>query len=951
MTMSSKTSGVHRVRHRLLATAAVLAGVLVAASLSTGTASADTPKGANSGYVSKTPSGLNDLLRKANQAMAQGHANVAVLYLKNATALAPRNAAVHTQLGLAELQSGDPGSAEREFRTALANGAPQAQVNPYLYDAMLLKGEAQLLLLQFPAPPDSDHSPLASATLRARAVAFAQTNDKGQAANAMDKALTIDRSPINLVTRARLYNDAGDRASASKLIDEALAKTPTDPTTLQLKITILQLEDKANEALNYANTLVKAHGNYALGYVARAGVYMQLNQDAKALTDANTALSITANLPQAVYFKAMIRARAKDPKGAWAIAQVLPPEFLRMRPDIGIIVSQMAIDAGHPELGTSILSALVARYPDNADARVKLGGQYLRLHDSQRALETLLPLKDGGDPRVMILLGESYEMQKQYGASTEYFEKAISNGYGGDLLKQEVANSNLRYGNLDNAIQEYKDLFAKNPGDPQIAGPLIAALLQKHDVQGASAVANKLAEASPNSPYGTLFQGQLAMNRGDVDSAITFLSRSIASDKNFIPAIYDRAVCYIAKADYKSANADLNAIVASDPRNVMALIRGAQIALNMGQLDKVPELLKRAIAVDPKNTMSNMALATFYFTHNRVKDAAATVASFLQRVPTDPTALAFEGQIQIATGHADKAVDTFRMLAKTHPDVAQLQVLLGNALAAKKDTLGAMAAYQRAVQLAPKLKSARTSLIRFALANHNQEVAIATAQDGVQRDPGPDSDLTLAATQATIGRLDAAEATLKRSLSEHPSEAAAVALSEIERRAGHGKDADAVLTSWMAGHPDSINARLIYAQNMMTANPVVAEQQFHTVLKAQPYNTVALNNLSWMLQNKDPHQALAYAEQAAKQAPTSPPVLDTLGWVKWQNKDGAGALPLLQKAHAADAGNGEITYHLAVVLAGTGHRDEAKKTLAALLATNAPFEDRQKAVALTASWR
>ena len=80
-----------------------------------------------------------------------------------------------------------------------------------------------------------------------------------------------------------------------------------------------------------------------------------------------------------------------------------------------------------------------------------------------------------------------------------------------------------------------------------------------------------------------------------------------------------------------------------------------------------------------------------------------------------------------------------------------------------------------------------------------------------------------------------------------------------------------------------------------------------------------------------------------------PAVLDTLGWIKWQMNDHAGATALLQQAYAGDRGNTEIIYHLAVVLNGTGQQAEAKRMLTALQSSKADFDDRKKALALLSS--
>jgi Tfp pilus assembly protein PilF len=158
-----------------------------------------------------------------------------------------------------------------------------------------------------------------------------------------------------------------------------------------------------------------------------------------------------------------------------------------------------------------------------------------------------------------------------------------------------------------------------------------------------------------------------------------------------------------------------------------------------------------------------------------------------------------------------------------------------------------------------------------------------------------------------------------------------------------------MLLAWLAKHPDDVNIRNGYAEGQMASNPAVAEQQFGTVLNAQPYTLSALNNLAWLLREKNPGKALGYAQQAQKLAPNMPAVLDTLGWIKWQMNDHAGATALLQQAYAGDRENTEIIYHLAVALNGTGQQAEAKRMLTTLQSSKADFDDKKKALALLSS--
>jgi Tfp pilus assembly protein PilF len=129
-----------------------------------------------------------------------------------------------------------------------------------------------------------------------------------------------------------------------------------------------------------------------------------------------------------------------------------------------------------------------------------------------------------------------------------------------------------------------------------------------------------------------------------------------------------------------------------------------------------------------------------------------------------------------------------------------------------------------------------------------------------------------------------------------------------------------------------------------------AISQYETVLKQAPDNALALNNLGWLVQTSDPKRALSLLTRAVSLAPDSPDIADTQGWLKVQQKDAAGGLVLLNKAHALKPQDGEITYHLVLALDANAKRDAARGLLKALLASGAQFKDRPAAQQLSASW-
>jgi Flp pilus assembly protein TadD len=118
----------------------------------------------------------------------------------------------------------------------------------------------------------------------------------------------------------------------------------------------------------------------------------------------------------------------------------------------------------------------------------------------------------------------------------------------------------------------------------------------------------------------------------------------------------------------------------------------------------------------------------------------------------------------------------------------------------------------------------------------------------------------------------------------------------------------------------------------------------------RPEDSVVLNDLGWNLRASDPARALSLVSLAARVAPQSTQIMDTLAWLKFQLHDIPDALALLQHAHALDNNDAEIGYHFAIALDASGRRAEAKKLLQSVVTRKSAFDDRAKAKQLLAAW-
>ncbi len=895
--------------------------------------------------------GLRNMVEQGHAALRKGDVRTAIIYFKNAVNMAPKNGQVRAELGYLLLRTGDAASAERELRQARTDGASDTVVLPSLLQAMLTRKKEQELLEQFAEPAASDRSTRAADILRARAIAHQKLGKPALASSSMERSLSIRRDAPSLLTRASLAQQQNDLAVANKATDDALKLAPTDAGALMMKISLLQAMGDDKRAIDYANQLVKYYPDTAAPKVARIGVLLKLKQDDKAQADVNAILKRQPNLPIGVYYQAIIKARAKDIQTAWKLVQTLPPEFVRSQPAIGIAVSQIGLDAGHKETAHSVLSSVVAQYPQDVDARLRLGALRLQMRSGQQALDVLLPLKDSKDPRAMALLGQSYARLKQYSLATEYFEKANAAGLSSEALKKQLALSEMRSGRSDKAIAQLQEINDANPGSIENAGPLIAAYLQA----GRYADADKIAESLVKQNKGAmplLYRGQVAMYQGAFPKALQSFDEALKIDPKFAPARFYRAQTLTSLGDSKGAQAELSRIVAQDPKSSLAFIKMAQLAIQDGRDSEVVPLLQKAAAAAPKDVTPNLVMATYQLSKGNYKQAQAAADRVLKISPNNDEATAVIGQVQFAQGLKDQSLMTFRRLVTRLPRSSGAQLLLGNVLASIKDTDGAVSSFSRAIELDPASIGARNALIDLFISTGDKERAMTAARDYAKAYPGPNSDMVLADTFIKLKRPEDAKAHLAKSYAAKPDASVMMAYVRVSMATGDHKRARELLSNWLSKNPKDVDAMREYGSLLlMSGDEAGSLQQFEAVLKARPYDVISLNNVAWLIQKKDLKRAITLVERAVKIQPNAAAIIDTLGWLKWQANAKPEALDLLQRAHKLAPQDPDIAYHLVIALDGSGKRNEAKALLTKLLGSKTKFTDREAAQKLAAQWK
>ena len=914
---------------------------------------ADVPK-ASYGQSSRNivaPAGLEKLLSDAQRALANGDHRLALIYLKNAVSVAPNSSTARLRLATVLFQLGDNSNAEDTLRTARRNGAPDQEVLPLLFQVMLARGESQLLLDQFPDPAGAV-GPASADILKGRAQALQDLKQEADALAAMDRSLSLRRDVPGLLARARLSMQQGDFAASARFVDEAVKVAPDNPDAILFKVeTLLASKDNA-AALDFATQAAEKFPKDLRGQFARVTAFLSLNQDLKAKAEVENILSKNPNMALGIFYKALILARAGDKKGAWGLAQSLPASFLDSNYSLAITVSQIAQNAGDIQTGASILARSLKNNPDQLSVRVRLAATLLRTNNYNSALNVLRPAQDSNDPRVLRLYSTIYLQMGRPKDSLTALKRLDASGNGDVAVKRGIALLELRSGNTDQAIADLTRAVEKEPSNASLVENLINALMQKQRFAEALKVSERLAANPQQLPTALAYRGAILFFQKNLAGAQSALDKAIALDPRNKSALYSRATLLESTRKYPEASRDLRAILSIDKTNVGALTKLAEVASRQGNDAETRALLKQAIALSPGAAAPKLFLVNHLISRRDFRAALPAANDCLRTQSDNAECVLLLARIQEGLGQKKEAVASFRRYVALNPTLASAYLELGEALARAGNRAGAEQSFNTAARLAPDVTSIKQAQINFQFDQGKQQAAVEIARSFQTSNPGPSADLLMADALERAGRSAEAEALLRKSLSDRPQGEVLMRLVRLALASNNKAGANELLSKWLVKNPNDREARLQYAAVLMQQDDNrKAISQYQMVLKQDPDQVIALNNLAWLIQGSDPKRAIALLTHALELSPNVAEVADSLGWLRLQQKDIAGGLKLLQRAHALRPTVPDITYHLIVALDANANRKAARELLDPLLASGVAFPDRPAALRLSTQWR
>lgn len=502
--------------------------------------------------------------------------------------------------------------------------------------------------------------------------------------------------------------------------------------------------------------------------------------------------------------------------------------------------------------------------------------------------------------------------------------------------------------------------------DPQVglAASLLTAAAQAR-LDHPEKAAEALTAAQRRHPGHVLlnqWQGELAARTGDYPQALECLSASLE-----VTALRARAALLLEPVVRALAPhtppADLAArvaqLLAKAPHEPPLLVAQAELQLRQGQVADAEKLMAEAARYRPRDPQVAALQAAAWWRANQVRHALAAAQRGLELDPRHLPCLLLAAQASLAAGQNQAAHDYAAAAATRDPQASAAQEL-------QAEALGRLGRHQDAIPILlalarrePAVAQRYLALGQAVAAAGRVDVALEVYRRGAGQLPG---NVSLLAAEvrllAVAGR--AAEARQRAELlaGPAPSPALCLALGQALDAGDQFAAAQAWFRRALAADEErqqadahlALASCLLRQQRGAADRAVLAEcrDHFAAVVRTEPKNLLAANNLAWLLATEfeQPAEALRVIDEARagarlEQLPT--PVIHTVAVAFRTAGRAADARRVLSDALAHRPDDTKLLLEFGTLLADSKRTEEARVPIQRALALGLPAPESDRA--------
>lgn len=887
-------------------------------------------------------------VEQGEQYHAAGELGSAVIEFKNALQSNPDHAQARWGLALVYLDMGDGPGAEKELRRAVDLGVSSDAVLVPMTRALILQNSLDEVTAQQPdlANLKADEQSQYYALL---GDAHLLLGESDEAERAYDAALSLSASAEARLGKARIAGIKGEANALElqQMLEEILEEHPDFALAWAQLGDLRHIQGQHEEAEKAYTKAIALRYNNNYEHYRRALVRIGMGNYQAAKKDAKVLEGRGSQIPQVSYLLGLIDFKNED----FAAAQVhfdkavsVDPEFM----NAVFYLGSAHFYQGHMLQAEQYLSRYHRKFPGSVAAVKLLASTYYQLGNFNKARRVIMPLlkEAPDDPYLLNLMGNIYMKQGNVDEALASLQKLKQQRPESSGLSAQIGLGLLATGNYSEGTGELQHAIDIAEGDHEAEIALVMVYLRTQEYEKAVEVAQTLSDKSPDNPSLMNMLGVTQLANEDQAGAKASFLQVLKINPGNAGAAHNLAHMERVDGNIEQTRVYYGQVLAVQPSHLRTLLKMAQLERSQGNYAKSLEWLELAIEENPDDLSPRLHLAREYLKLEQTDKARGLLTpSILNNNKDEPALLVLLAEIQLASGDANEAVATLDDLIRMSPDSAEAQYQLAKAYAAAGNDVKSRAALQKALALNPNHVKARISQMRKLVAAGQMEQAQRILDVMVAKYP---QDPEVIAQQAWFaGQSGSPQETVtayEEAYALTPVRELVIELSKAHLRNNDPKSAVTVLQTWVEADPkDDVVWSALGNTQLITGEEDKAVAAYKSALKANPKNATVLNNLAWILREKDPDAALSYAQRALDVNPESASVMDTMGVILLEQGNTRRAVELLSKSAELNPGNLETRYNLGRALAQSGADSEAKKVLKALLSESGDFSQRKNA--------
>lgn len=493
-------------------------------------------------------------------------------------------------------------------------------------------------------------------------------------------------------------------------------------------------------------------------------------------------------------------------------------------------------------------------------------------------------------------MGAAAYALKDYRGAVRYFQKAISLDANAVQAYYGLGTVQETMGNDEAALEMYSKSLEIEPKFISALQKTAELQIKTGRYQEALGAGAEMKRKGLPGAYEIL--GSASLHLGDVSSAMDYLDQAAPGNLN---ALYLKGFCYMASGDYNASLTEMETVLSSNSRHYGAYIARAALKFFLGK------------PINAKTELSNLWDSPLGKPLSFLAGSIAAAEGDWSSTVKD-----WRAAEDMVSGFSIEGIDS-RTLKANEINQDELRHLnLGVQFYLKNLTKNAISAFNDALSANNRSIMANHWLAMSYIQAGQPSKAVNHYENAIEQAPNFFSALYAAGEiNFKKGEIDLAADYFNRALEQK-------------------KDAGIL-----------VRLGLIYEK---TGDLESAEKHYKTLIRFSPDFFVGYNQLAWLYAKRGIKldEAMIHARKANELQPGNASILDTMGWIYFQNQNYEKALEYTEKSSRIDPYNPTIYYHLGVIYHSRGDNSTALKHLRKALDISNSFDEAENAQQLIA---